>query len=801
MSGAVRGVSAGSVEGGYTHYSLSSPFPQGGSSAENVGLARSRGARRGPVRGKEEREDGGGRGAGIGLEQRGGGGPGVPRDRPGDRVGPDRRPRGGSAGPRRLVRGGRLRRRVEDGQRRHHLAADLRRRGVVLDRLRDDRPEQSEHRLGRHRREQQPAQRGLRRRRLQVDRRRQVAGRTWASTESEHIGRIVVDPRDSNVVYVAAQGPLWSAGGDRGLYKTTDGGETWKNDPRDQRAHRRQRSVDRSAQSRRPLRVVLSAPAPHLDADQRRSRVGDLQVDRRRRDLDQADERPADRGHGHASGWPSRRSTRTWSTPSSSRSTTRAASSARPTAAPAGRRRSDYVSGSPQYYNEIVPDPHDVDRVYSLDTWMHVTDDGGASFQPVPETSKHVDNHALWIDPEDADHLVAGCDGGVYESFDRGANWEFKANLPITQFYKIAVDDDLPFYNVYGGTQDNSTLGGPCRTTSTHGITNRDWFVIVGGDGFEPRSRAGQPDIVYSRVAERRSRALRPQEPRDASTSSPSPRSGEAPSRWNWDSPLLISPHSPDAPVLRLAAPLPQRRPRRHLDAGERRSHPPARSQHARGDGQGLERRHGGQESLDVVSSATSSRSPSRPIVEGLLYVGTDDGLIQVSEDGGARPGDERQTLPGVPDMSLRVRPGGLESRRGHRVTRPSMPTRTATSSPTCSKSSDRGRTWQSIAGDLPERGIGLHVRPGPRACRAALCRHRVRRLLHRRRRRALGPAQGRPADHRGARPRDPAARERSRARHLRPRLLSSSTTTRRCAAWTKRRSRPRPFSSSPVTA
>jgi hypothetical protein len=207
-------------------------------------------------------------------------------------------------------------------------------------------------------------------------------------------------------------------------------------------------------------------------------------------------------------------------------------------------RRSDYVSGSPQYYNEIFPDPHDVDRVYSMDTWLHVTEDGGASFHQVPETSKHVDNHALWIDPADVDHLLAGCDGGVYESFDRGATWDFKENLPITQFYKITVDDDRPFYNVYGGTQDNSTLGGPSRTTSTHGITNREWFVVVGGDGFQPQVEPGNPDIVYAEWQNgglvRYDRANR-----ELVDIQPQPEPGEEPSRWNWDSPLRISPHSP----------------------------------------------------------------------------------------------------------------------------------------------------------------------------------------------------------------------------------------------------------------
>ena len=207
-------------------------------------------------------------------------------------------------------------------------------------------------------------------------------------------------------------------------------------------------------------------------------------------------------------------------------------------------KRSDYVSGSPQYYQEIVPDPHDVDRLYSMDTWMQVTEDGGKTFTKVGEKAKHVDNHALWINPANTDYLLAGCDGGAYESFDRGGTWHFKANLPITQFYRITVDNDTPFYNVYGGTQDNFTLGGPSRSTSASGILNADWVVTLGGDGFKPQVDPEDPDIVYSQYQygglarfDKRSGEIIDIQPQAAP--------GEDPLRWNWDSALIISPHSP----------------------------------------------------------------------------------------------------------------------------------------------------------------------------------------------------------------------------------------------------------------
>jgi len=162
------------------------------------------------------------------------------------------------------------------------------------------------------------------------------------------------------------------------------------------------------------------------------------------------------------------------------------------------QRMGDYISTSPQYYQEIVACPHKFDRVYSLDTYMQVTEDGGKSFSPIGEANKHVDNHALVIDPADADHLIVGCDGGVYETWDRGKTYDFKSNLPITQFYKVAVSNEKPFYYVYGGTQDNATQGGPSRTNNTHGIRNSDWFITVFGDGFDPAVDPEDPDTIYS---------------------------------------------------------------------------------------------------------------------------------------------------------------------------------------------------------------------------------------------------------------------------------------------------------------
>ncbi|MEJ7673811.1 MAG: hypothetical protein WKF59_14220 [Chitinophagaceae bacterium] len=199
-------------------------------------------------------------------------------------------------------------------------------------------------------------------------------------------------------------------------------------------------------------------------------------------------------------------------------------------------------STSGNYYQEIFCDPKNIEKIYAIDTYMQVSTDGGKTFHNLGEKSKHVDNHVIWVNPNDTKHMLIGCDGGLYETFDEAQNWNFKANLPITQFYKVSLDNSTPFYYVYGGTQDNFSLGRPSRTRSENGITNSDWFITTGGDGFESQADYADPNIVYAesqyggvvrfdkRTGERVN--VRPVEAAD-----------EAPYRWNWDAPLLISKH------------------------------------------------------------------------------------------------------------------------------------------------------------------------------------------------------------------------------------------------------------------
>ncbi|MCH8963062.1 MAG: glycosyl hydrolase, partial [Bacteroidetes bacterium] len=371
-------------------------------------------------------------------------------------------------------------------------------------------------------------------------------------------------------------------------------------------------------------------------------------------------------------------------------------------------KQSDYVSGSPQYYQEIYADPHKFDRIYSLDTFMMVSEDGGKNFVRLGEEYKHVDNHALVFDPDDPDHLLIGCDGGLYETWDRGETYKFFANLPLTQFYKVAVSNDEPFYYVYGGTQDNATQGGPSRTTNVHGIRNSDWFVTVFGDGFDPAVDPEEPNIVYSQwqygglirydrqTGERID--IKPQPEQDAAL------------RWNWDSALMISPHSHTR--LYYAAQILFRSD----DRGDtwRAVSPDLTRNMDRNQLKVMGR-------LWSVDAVSKNRSTSlygtivavseSPLVEGLLYVGTDDGLIQVSEDSGAS-WRKIEEFPGVPEMSY-VHDIEASQHDANTVYAVFNNHKKGDFKPYLLKSTDRGQTWESITGDpsdslrtgLPERG------------------------------------------------------------------------------------------------
>lgn len=540
------------------------------------------------------------------------------------------------------------------------------------------------------------------------------SGLTWENLglrNSDHIGMIKVDPRDSDVVFVAAQGPLWSGGGDRGLYKTTDGGLNW--------------------------RKVLGDGLGNTATDDQYTGVSEVYLDPRNPDHMYAvswqrfrnvavlmDGGPGSGIHKSVDGGETWRELTEGLPEEDKGKIGFAISPQRPDVVYATvelahrsggfyrstdggeswEKRNDYISGGtgPHYYQEIFASPHQFDRVYQMDVRLHVTENGGTDFVVMESATKHVDHHALAFHPEDPDYLLVGNDGGVYESLDLGKSWRYMANMPITQFYKVAVDYDEPFYNIYGGTQDNSSLGGPSRTDNNVGIRNSDWYLTLGADGHQSAADPSNPNIIYANWQEgnltRYDRATG-----ESVYIRPQPAAGEAEERFNWDAPILISPHNPE--TLYFAS----YRVWRSADRGDswRAISADLTRNQDRLQQPLMGRRWSFDSNWDLGAMSkynTITSLSESPLVEGLIYAGTDDGLIQVSEDGG----DNWQAideLPGVPENFF-VNDIKADLHDPDTVYVVVDDHKSGDYSPYVLRSSNRGRSWRSIAADLPDRHL-----------------------------------------------------------------------------------------------
>ncbi|KAA3610737.1 MAG: glycosyl hydrolase [Calditrichaeota bacterium] len=537
-------------------------------------------------------------------------------------------------------------------------------------------------------------------------------GGSWENMglkKSEHISKIIVHPENSDIIWVAAQGPLWSKGDERGLYKSTDGGKKWKKvlgdakwtgvtdiliDPDNPNrlyaaTWQRHRNVAaymgggpesgiRSSNDGGDTWKKLGGGLPGgnlakiglaMSPQNPNVLYAAIELNRRKG----AVYRSANRGL-------------TW------------------------QKMSDTVSGGtgPHYYQELYASPHAFDRIYLADVRMQVSDDGGKTFRRMRERAKHSDNHAMAFSKTDPNWLLVGTDGGLYQSFDLAANWYFFPNLPVTQYYKVAVDDSEPFYNIYGGTQDNFSQGGPSRTLWANGIQNSDWFLTLGGDGHQSATEPGNPDIVY---AESQEGFLSRIDRTNGETISiqPQPEAGQDYERFNWDSPILVSPHKPTR--LYFASQRVWKSENRgdswtaisgDLTLDQERINLPI-----------MDKTWGWDAPWDYYAMSnynTITSLAESPKQEGLIYAGTDDGLIQVTEDGGKNWRKINvSSLPGIPKTAF-VNDIKADLFDVNTVYIALDNHKFGDFKPYLLKSTNRGKSWTSIVGDIPDRTLVWRV-------------------------------------------------------------------------------------------
>lgn len=532
-------------------------------------------------------------------------------------------------------------------------------------------------------------------------------GKSWHQmglVQSEHIGKILIDPRNSDIVYAAAEGPLWSSGGDRGLYKSEDGGESWSRilhidentgvtdiefDPSNPNV------IYAAAYQRRRKTWALLAGGPQSGIH--KSTDGGETWNELTSGLPQGDMgkiglgvTPADPNlvyatieadSGNKGFYKSTNKGESW------------------------QKQNSYTSGGtgPHYYQEIEVSPTDPDLVYQMDVFLHITRNGGKSFDYLGNgREKHSDNHALWIDPHNGLHLIAGTDGGLYESYDQGTSWRHFPNLPISQFYKIGLDNTEPFYNVVVGAQDLGTLIGPSRTTNVEGVRNQDWYIPLGADGYDSVFDPEDPNIVYMEIQQgllhRHDRTTN-----EVLNIQPQPAPNDPPERWNWDSPIQVSPH--DSKTLYFGS----QRVWKSTDRGN--SWIPISedltSNKSRYELDMIDRIPGIDALYDngaMSKYATLTSISESNLSKGLLYTGSDDGLIYVSEnDGGSW--QKCQPLPGVPSQSF-INDIEASSHDENTVFAVADAHKLGDYSSYVFESSDNGKSWRSIAGDLPENTI-----------------------------------------------------------------------------------------------
>jgi photosystem II stability/assembly factor-like uncharacterized protein len=532
-------------------------------------------------------------------------------------------------------------------------------------------------------------------------------GKTWKQMgleKSEHIGKILIDPRNSDVVFVAAEGPLWSAGGERGVYKTIDGGKKWqlvleidKNtgvtdiefDPSNPdviyaAAYQRQRKT---------WSFLAGGPKSGLyKSSNNGASWNQLTTGLPKGDMGKIGlaVTPANPEIVYATIEANKKEKGFY------RSLNKGES---------WEKQNSYISGGtgPHYYQEIEASPQNPDLIYQMDVFYKASRDGGKTFNYLGTgREKHSDNHALWIDPDDGKHLISGTDGGLYESYDEGTTWRHFPNMPISQFYKLGLDNSEPFYNIVGGTQDLGTLIGPSRTMNTEGVRNQDWYVALGADGSDSVFDPEDANIAYMEIQQGTLHRL-DRRTQEVINIQPQPEPNDPPERWNWDSPIQLSPHNNKRIYFG------SQRVWRSDDQGNSWT-PISKDLTTNSNRYKLETMDKRVWSVDSLYDngamskySTLSALSESPIVEGLLYTGSDDGLIHVSKDDGQNW--SKSQLPSIPARSF-INDVEASSHDSNTVFAVADAHKLGDYKPYLFISKNQGKNWKSIAGDLPKDTI-----------------------------------------------------------------------------------------------
>ena len=537
-------------------------------------------------------------------------------------------------------------------------------------------------------------------------------GKNWTNMglkNSERISKILIHPKNSNIVWVAVQGPLWSSGGQRGLYKTVDGGKNWKLvlkdnkwtgatevilDPSNNKVMyaalwQRHRTVAAYMGGGPGSGIYKSYDEGEtwkkLTNGLPKSNMGKIGLDISRQNNDIL----------YAAIELNRRTGGVYKSTDGGENWT---------------KQSNAVAGAtgPHYYQELYVSPHHFDRLYLMDANMQISDDGGKTFYRMNEKNKHGDNHAIAFKKSDPDYLLVGSDGGLYESYDLTKTWRYMANLPLTQFYDLALDDAEPFYNIFGGTQDNNTQGGPSRTDSWQGIQNSDWRVVLNWDGHQPATEPGNPNIMYGQ-RQQGTLARIDMITGEVTDVQPQPRDKENYERFNWDAPILVSPHKPQR--LYFGS---QRvwKSENRGDSWQPISGDLTRNQN-RFDLPIMGSKQSWDNAWDVLAMSnynTISAISESPIKPGLLYVGTDDGYIHISEnDGKSWRRIEVKKLAGAPSYAY-VNDLKADNFNENVVYAVLDNHKYGDFRPYVYKSTDKGKSWRSISSNIPERTLTWRI-------------------------------------------------------------------------------------------